>query len=48
MLDLIIKNGNCYIDGNLQNKDIGILNGKITQIKDSIHEKSKDVFKDKK
>ena len=23
MLDIIIKNGNCYIEGNLQKKDIG-------------------------
>ena len=44
MLDLIIKNGDCFISGKLQKKDIGILNGKITQIEDSIKEKSKDVL----
>ena len=40
MLDLIIKNGDCFIEGKLQKKDIGILNGKITQIEDAINEKS--------
>ena len=44
MLDLIIKNGDCFIEGKLQKKDIGILNGKITQIEDAINEKSKDIF----
>ena len=44
MLDLIIKNGDCFISGKLQKKDIGILNGKITQIEDSIKDKSKDVL----
>jgi len=29
MLDLIIKNGSCYIDGNLKKQDIGIKNNKI-------------------
>ena len=32
MLDLIIKNGKCYIDGELKDADIGIINGKIHQI----------------
>ena len=32
MLDLIIKNGSCYIDGNLKKQDIGIKNNKITEI----------------
>ena len=32
MLDLIIKNGECYINGNLEKKDIGILNNKIVEI----------------
>ena len=44
MLDLIIKNGDCFISGKLQKKDIGVLNGKITQIEDSIKDKSKDVL----
>ena len=39
MLDLIIKNGDCFISGKLQKKDIGILNGKITQIEETIKEK---------
>ena len=29
MLDLIIKNGKCYIDGELKDKDIAIKDGKI-------------------
>ena len=29
MLDLIIKSGECYINGNLEKKDIGISNKKI-------------------
>ena len=32
MLDLIIKNGKCYIDGQLKDKDIGIKDGKIESI----------------
>ena len=32
MLDLIIKNGQCYINGKLENKDIAVKNGKITKI----------------
>ena len=32
MLDLIIKNGLCYIDSNLKKQDIGIKNNKITKI----------------
>ena len=34
MLDLIIKNGECYINGNLEKKDIGISNDKIVEIGD--------------
>ena len=30
MLDLIIKNGLCYIEGKLKKQDIGIINGKIS------------------
>ncbi len=44
MLDLIIKNGNCYIDGNLHKKDIAVKQGKITNISDNIHEESKEIF----
>ncbi len=32
MLDLIIKNGSCFIDGDLKQQDIGIENGKIVKI----------------
>ena len=32
MLDLIIKNGACYIDNNLKDVDIGIQSGKIVKI----------------
>ena len=32
MLDLIIKNGSCYIDKDLKNKDIAIKDGKIIEI----------------
>jgi dihydroorotase len=32
MLDLIIKNGSCYIDKNLKNQDIAIKEGKIVEI----------------
>ena len=43
MLDLIIKNGQCYINGNLEKKDIGILKNKIVEIGD-LNEKSKEIF----
>ena len=29
MLDLIIKNGQCYIDGELKDVDVAVKNGKI-------------------
>ena len=32
MLDLIIKNGSCYIDKDLKNHDIAIKGGKIIEI----------------
>ena len=44
MLDLIIKNGSCFIDGNIQKIDIGVKNGKISNINDSIKESSKDIY----
>ena len=44
MLDLIIKNGTCFINGKLSKKDIGITNGKISHIEDSISESAKDNF----
>ena len=41
MLDLIIKNGQCYIDGELKNLDVAIKDGKIQQI-GKILEKAKE------
>ena len=41
MLDLIIKNGTCYIDGNLTKTDIGVTNNKISHISDLRNEKVK-------
>ncbi len=32
MLDLIIKNGSCFIDDNIKQQDLGIENGKIVKI----------------
>ena len=43
MLDLIIKSGECYINGNLEKKDIGISNKKIVKIGD-LKDKSKEIF----
>ncbi len=44
MLDLIIKNGLCFIEGALKNADIGIKNGKIFEIGSLENKKSRDVF----
>tara|TARA_B100000902_G_scaffold68133_1_gene74273 strand:- start:2709 stop:4019 length:1311 start_codon:yes stop_codon:yes gene_type:complete len=44
MLDIIIKHGNCYLDGILQKKDIGIKQGKISIINDEIREDAKEIF----
>ena len=43
MLDLIIKNGLCYIEGKLEKQDIGIKNGKISEIGSLDRENSKEV-----
>ena len=43
MLDLIIKNGKCYIDGKLEEKDIAIKDGKILKI-GKISEECKDTY----
>ena len=32
MLDLIIRNGQCYINGELKNVDVAIKDGKIQKI----------------
>ena len=44
MLDLIIKNGSCYRDGNLTKTDIGVSKSKISHIGNLEHEKSKDIY----
>jgi len=43
MLDLIIKNGSCYIDKNLKDQDIAIKEGKIVKI-GKIEAKAKEIF----
>tara|TARA_B100001123_G_scaffold340169_1_gene385435 strand:- start:814 stop:2118 length:1305 start_codon:yes stop_codon:yes gene_type:complete len=43
MLDLIIKNGSCYIDGKLKEQEIGIKDNKISEI-GKIKIESKDYF----
>ena len=43
MLDLIIKNGQCYIDGELKNLDVSVKDGKITGI-GKISEKTKEII----
>jgi len=42
MLDLIIKNGKCYIDGELKDVDVAIKDGKIHQI-GQISEEAKEI-----
>ena len=44
MLDLIIKNGTCFIGGNLEKIDIGIIKGKISYIGNLKEEKSKNII----
>ena len=43
MLDLIIKNGQCYIDGGLKDVDVSIKDGKIRAI-GKISEKTKETI----
>ncbi|MDC3173896.1 dihydroorotase [Candidatus Pelagibacter sp.] len=43
MLDLIIKNGQCYIDGDLKNVDVAVKDGKIHQI-GQILEEAKETY----
>ena len=43
MLDLIIKNGECYINGKLENNDIAIKGGKISKI-GKVLEEAKEVY----
>ena len=43
MLDLIIKNGQCYIDGDLKDVDVAVKDGKIQQI-GQISEEAKETI----
>ena len=43
MLDLIIKNGQCYIDGELKDVDVSVKDGKIQNI-GKITEEGKDTI----
>ena len=43
MLDLIIKNGSCYIDKDLKNQDIAIKDSKIIKI-GKIESEAKEIF----
>ena len=43
MLDLIIKNGQCYINGKLENKDIAVKDGKISKI-GKVSDETKEIF----
>ena len=44
MLDLIIKNGKCYIDGKLKDADVAVKDGKIHKIGE-ISEEAKKNYK---
>ena len=53
MLDLIIKNGQCYIDRELKDADVAIKDGKIHKIgevsdeaKETINAEGQTVFQD--
>ena len=46
MLDLIIKNGSCYIDKDLKDQDIAIKDGKIVKI-GKIEEEAKEIYEAK-
>jgi len=43
MLDLIIKNGSCFIDSDLKNQDLGIKEGKIFKL-GKFEDKAKEIF----
>ena len=47
MLDLIIKNGHCYINGKLEDKDIAVKDGRIFKIGENLGE-AKEVYDAKK
>ena len=42
MLDLIIKNGACFIEGKLKNLSLGVSNGKIVEIDNVIRDGLED------
>ena len=44
MLDLIIKNGSCFIEGNLVKTDIGITKNKISHIGNLQNENSNEIY----
>jgi dihydroorotase len=44
MLDLIIKNGSCFIGGNLVKTDIGITKNKISHIGNLENENSNEIY----
>ncbi len=44
MLDLIIKNGSCFLDGKLQKINLGVKGGKITEIGEIAKEKASKEF----
>ena len=44
MLDLIIKNGSCFIEGNLVKTDIGITKNKISHIGNLENENSNKIY----
>ena len=43
MLDLIIKNGSCFVDGEIKEQDIAVKNGKILKI-GKVSEETKEVY----
>ena len=43
MLDLIIKNGQCYINGKLEKRNIAVKDGKIIKIGE-VSEETKEVY----
>ena len=43
MLDLIIKNGQCYINGKLENKNVAVKDGKISKIGE-VSEEAREVY----
>ena len=44
MLDLIIKNGKCYIDGDLKEVSVGVKGGKIDKIGEILSDDAKETI----